>query len=135
MPIKPEEILSVLKNEIKSFSTEMKVDDAGTVVQVGDGIARVYGLPKVMAGELVEFPNGVKGYVLNLEEDNVGCILLGPDIGIKEGDLVRGTGKVVSVPVGDALLGRVVNALGEPIDGKGPIVATETRPIETPAPN
>ena len=135
MPIKPEEILSVLKNEIRSFSTEMKIDDAGTVVQVGDGIARVYGLPKVMAGELVEFPNGVKGYVLNLEEDNVGCILLGPDIGIKEGDLVRGTGKVVSVPIGDALLGRVVDALGEPIDGKGPIVSTESRPIETPAPN
>ncbi len=135
MPIKPEEILSVLKKEIKAFSTDMKVDDAGSVIQVGDGIARVYGLPKVMAGELVEFPNGVKGYVLNLEEDNVGCVLLGPDIGIKEGDLVRGTGKVVSVPVGDALMGRVVNALGEPLDGKGPIVAGETRPIETPAPN
>ena len=135
MPIKPEEILSVIKKEIESFSTELKVDDAGVVVQVGDGIARVYGLPKVMAGELVEFPNGVKGYVLNLEEDNVGCILLGSDQGIKEGDLVRSTGKVVSVPVGEAMLGRVVNSLGEPIDGKGPIVSNDILPIERPAPN
>ncbi|MFZ2956090.1 MAG: F0F1 ATP synthase subunit alpha [Candidatus Ozemobacteraceae bacterium] len=135
MPMKPEEILSVLRKEIENFSTEMKVDEAGVVLQVGDGIARVHGLPKVMVGELVEFANGVKGYVLNLEEDNVGCILMGPDMGIKEGDLVKSTGRIVSVPVGDALLGRVVNALGEPIDGKGPIVVDTFRPIETPAPN
>ncbi|MBF0499587.1 MAG: F0F1 ATP synthase subunit alpha [Candidatus Riflebacteria bacterium] len=135
MSMKPEEILSVLKKEIENFSTEMKVDEAGVVLQVGDGIARVHGLPKVMIGELVDFSNGVKGYVLNLEEDNVGCILLGSDSGIKEGDLVKSTGRVVSVPVGDALLGRVVNALGEPIDGKGPIVCDTFRPIETPAPN
>jgi F-type H+-transporting ATPase subunit alpha len=135
MPIKPEEITSVIQKEIESFSTQMRVIDAGTVLQVGDGIARVYGLPNAMAGELVEFPNGVKGYVLNLEEDNVGCILLGSDAGIKEGDIVRSTGKVVSVPVGDALLGRVVNALGEPLDGQGPLVTDQFRAIEHPAPN
>jgi F-type H+-transporting ATPase subunit alpha len=134
MAIKPEEIMSIIQREINSFSEELHMTDAGTVLQVGDGIARIYGLPNVMAGELLEFPNGVKGYVLNLEEDSVGCIILGSDAGIREGDLVRGTGKVVSVPVGESLLGRVVNALGEPIDGKGPIPASEFRPIETGSP-
>ncbi|MBI3039571.1 F0F1 ATP synthase subunit alpha, partial [bacterium] len=135
MAIRPEEIMSVIKKEMESFSSEPRMIDAGVVLQVGDGIARVYGLPKAMAGELVEFSTGVKGYILNLEEDNVGCILLGSDSGIKEGDLVKSTGKVVQVPVGEAMLGRVVNAIGEPVDGKGPIVTSEFRPIETPAPN
>jgi len=135
MPIKPEEIVSVLQKEIDSYSAEMKMIDAGVVIQVGDGIARVHGLPKVMAGEIVEFSNGVKGYVLNLEEDNVGCIIMGSDQGIREGDLVKSTGKIVSVPVGDALLGRVVDGLAQPIDGKGPIVAEQFRPIEGTAPN
>ncbi|MBF0408804.1 MAG: F0F1 ATP synthase subunit alpha [Candidatus Riflebacteria bacterium] len=135
MTMKPEEILSVLESEIKNFSTKMKIDEAGVVLQVGDGIARVHGLPKVMIGELVEFANGVKGYVLNLEEDNVGCVLLGSDQGIREGDLVRGTGKIVSVPVGNALLGRIVDALGEPIDGAGPIVYDKIMPVEVTAPN
>ena len=135
MPIKPEEIVSVLQKEIGSFSKESKTVDAGIVLQVGDGIARVHGLQQVMAGELVEFANGVHGFVLNLEEDNVGCIIMGSDIGIREGDLVKSTGKIVSVPVGEALLGRVVDPLGQPLDGQGPIVTTETRPTEMNAPN
>ncbi|MBF0547228.1 MAG: F0F1 ATP synthase subunit alpha [Candidatus Riflebacteria bacterium] len=135
MTMKPEEILNVLESEIRNFSTRMKIDEAGVVLQVGDGIARVHGLPKVMIGEMVEFSNSIKGYVLNLEEDNVGCVLLGSDQGIKEGDLVRGTGKIVSVPVGDGLLGRIVNAVGEPIDGNGPIVFDKVSPVEVNAPN
>ncbi|HNW33755.1 MAG TPA: F0F1 ATP synthase subunit alpha [Candidatus Ozemobacteraceae bacterium] len=135
MPIKPEEIVSVLQKEIESFSKESKTIDAGLVLQVGDGIARVHGLQKVMSGELVEFANGVRGYVMNLEEDNVGCFIMGPDSGIREGDLVKATGKIVSMPVGEALLGRVVDPLGQPVDGQGPIATTETRPMEMNAPN
>ena len=108
MPIKPEEIVSVLKREIEAFSTESETVEAGQVLQAGDGIARIHGLPNAMVGDLLEFPNGVKGFVLNLEEDNVGCIILGPDQGIHEGDLVKDTKKIISTPVGEALLGRVV---------------------------
>ncbi|HEY9069130.1 MAG TPA: F0F1 ATP synthase subunit alpha [Candidatus Ozemobacteraceae bacterium] len=135
MPIKPEEIVSVLQKEIGSFARDAKTIDAGLVLQVGDGIARIHGLQNVMSGELVEFANGVRGYVMNLEEDNVGCFIMGPDTGIREGDLVKATGKIVSMPVGDALLGRVVDPLGQPIDGQGPIAATETRAMEMNAPN
>jgi F-type H+-transporting ATPase subunit alpha len=123
MSIRSDEIISVLKKEIENFSSELRTVEAGVVIQVGDGVARVHGLPKAMAGDLVEFHNGIKGYILNLEEDNIGCLILGPDHGIHEGDLVTDTETILSVPVGHALLGRVVNALGEPIDGEGPIVA------------
>jgi F-type H+-transporting ATPase subunit alpha len=135
MQIRPEEISAIIQKEIKKYEGELKMESVGTVLTVGDGIARVYGLDKVMAGELVEFPGGVFGMALNLEEDSVGIVVLGSDRGIKEGDTVKCTGKIVQVPVGDALLGRVVNALGQPLDGKGPIAATKYRPIEWPAPN
>lgn len=135
MAIRSDEILSVLKQEIENFSTELKTVEAGIVTQVGDGIARVHGLPKAMVGDLVEFQNGVKGYVLNLEENNVGCLVLGQDDSIHEGDLVTDTVSILSVPVGMALPGRVVNALGEPIDGEGPIVSAERRNIEATSPN
>ncbi len=134
MNLKPEEISSVIKQQIKSFSGNLDVSSAGTVIQVGDGIARVFGLDKAMSGELLEFENGVTGMALNLEEDNIGVVLLGPDEGIKEGDTVKLTGRVAQVPVGDAMLGRVVNALGQPIDQKGPINTTAFRPIERVAP-
>ncbi len=135
MSIRSDEIISVLKREIEQFSTELKTIEAGVVLQVGDGVARVHGLPKAMAGDLVEFSNGVKGYVLNLEEDNVGCLILGSDTGIHEGDLVKDTEKILSIPVGSSLLGRVVNALGQPIDGEGPIIPEDHRPVETSSPN
>ncbi len=135
MSIRTDEIISVLRKEIVNFSTELKTVDASIVIQVGDGVARVHGLPRAMAGDIVEFQNGVKGYVLNLEENNVACLILGPDDGIHEGDLVVDTENILSVPVGKALLGRVVNALGEPIDGEGPIVPDAHRPIETDSPN
>ncbi|NLI78684.1 MAG: F0F1 ATP synthase subunit alpha [Candidatus Riflebacteria bacterium] len=135
MPIKPEEIVAILKKEIEAFSSEHELVEAGQVLLAGDGIARIHGLPNAMVGDLLEFPNGIKGYVLNLEEDNVGCIILGPDEGIHEGDLVKDTNKIVSVPVGDALLGRIVDAIGQPLDGKGPIVARDRWPLERPAPN
>ena len=135
MSIRSDEIISVLKKEIENFSSELKTVEAGVVIQVGDGVARVHGLPKAMAGDLVEFHNGIKGYILNLEEDNIGCLILGPDHGIHEGDLVTDTETILSVPVGHALLGRVVNALGEPIDGEGPIVADAYRPIENDSPS
>lgn len=135
MSIRSDEIISVLKKEIESFSSELRTVEAGVVIQVGDGVARVHGLPKAMAGDLVEFHNGIKGYILNLEEDNIGCLILGPDHGIHEGDLVTDTETILSVPVGHALLGRVVNALGEPIDGEGPIVADAYRPIENDSPS
>src|SRR5690554_5700651 len=112
----------------------MQVVDVGTVIQVGDGIARAHGLESVMSGELLEFSNGVYGMALNLEEDNVGIIIMGPYSEIREGDQVKRTGRIMEVPVGEALLGRVVNALGQPIDGKGPIETTAFRPIESPAP-
>ena len=130
MNLRPEEISSVIKEQIKRYSTELEVSDVGTVIQVADGIARIHGLEKAMQGELLEFPGEVYGMVLNLEEDNVGAVLLGDSRNINEGDTVKTTGRVVEVPVGDALTGRVVNALGQPIDGKGPIVTDKYRKIE-----
>jgi len=130
MNLRPEEISSVIKEQIKNYSTQLQVSDVGTVIQVADGIARIHGLENAMSGELLEFPNEIYGMVLNLEEDNVGAVLLGDAKNINEGDIVKTTGRVVSVPVGDALLGRVVNALGEPIDGKGPIASEKYREIE-----
>ncbi len=134
MQLKPEDISKIIKSQIKNYDTKIESAETGTVILVGDGIARAYGLEKCMANELVEFPNGEYGMALNLEEDSVAIVLLGSDEGIKEGDTVKRTGRVVSVPVGEALIGRVVNALGQPIDGKGPIETTETRPIERKAP-
>ncbi|MFO1129197.1 MAG: F0F1 ATP synthase subunit alpha [Rhodospirillales bacterium] len=134
MEIRAAEISEIIKKQIASFGTEAEVAEVGTVLSVGDGIARVYGLDKVQAGELVEFPDGTKGMALNLEEDNVGVVLFGVDREIREGDTVKRTGAIVDVPVGRALLGRVVNALGEPIDGKGPIEATERRVADVKAP-
>ena len=130
MNLKPEEISSVIKEQIKRYAAEMEVSNVGTVIQVADGIARVHGLENAMQGELLEFPGEVYGMVLNLEEDNVGAVLLGSHKNINEGDIVKTTGRVVEVPVGDALLGRVVNALGQPIDGKGPIQTEGYRKIE-----
>ena len=130
MNLKPEEISSVIKEQINKYSTKFEVSDTGTVIQVADGIARIHGLEKAMQGELLEFPNEIYGMVLNLEEDNVGAVLLGDHKNINEGDLVKTTGRVVEVPVGDAMLGRVVNALGQPIDGKGPIETDKFRQIE-----
>lgn len=135
MNIKPEEITSIIKREIERYEKEIKTVDSGTIIQIGDGIARVYGLDDCMEGELLEFPNNVYGMALNLEQDNVGCVLLGSEEGIGEGDIVKRTNKIVEVPVGEALLGRVVNSLGEEIDGKGPINTSEFRPIEVPAPS
>ena len=134
MNLRPEEISSVIKEQIKNYRSKFEIMDYGTVLQVGDGIARVYGLDKCMSGELLEFASGVYGMALNLEEDNVGVVILGSDRDIKEGDLVKPTGEVVEVPVGDAMIGRVVDALGAPIDGKGEIVTTEKRPVENEAP-
>jgi F-type H+-transporting ATPase subunit alpha len=133
MNLRPEEISSVIKDQIKNYDKKLDVVDVGTVMQVGDGIARVHGLEKCMAGELLELPGGVFAMALNLEADNVGCVLLGSDKGIKEGDTVKRTGRIMEVPVGDAMVGRVVNALGQPIDGKGPINTDEHRPIEAVA--
>lgn len=135
MNIKPEEITSIIKKEIERYEKEITTVDSGTIIQIGDGVARVYGLDDCMEGELLEFPNNVYGMALNLEQDNVGCVLLGPEEGIKEGDIVKRTNKIVEVPVGEALLGRVVNSLGEAIDGKGPINHAEYRAIEVPAPS
>ena len=134
MNIKPEEITSIIKSEIERYDKEIKTINSGTIIQIGDGVARVFGLDDCMEGELLEFPNGVYGMALNLEQDNVGCVLLGPEEGIKEGDVVKRTEKIVEVGVGENLIGRVVNALAEPIDGKGPIKAEATRPIEVQAP-
>jgi len=134
MNLRPEEISSVIKEQIKQYAGQMEVSDVGTVIQVADGIARVHGLEKAMQGELLEFPGEVFGMVLNLEEDNVGAVLLGDQKNINEGDTVKTTGRVVEVPVGDCMLGRVVNALGQPIDGKGPIHTDKFRPIERVAP-
>ena len=134
MGIRAEEISSLIKTQIERYQTEMEVADVGTVIQVGDGIARVYGLERAMAGELLEFPGDIYGMVLNLEEDNIGVVLLGPYAHIKEGDTVKSTGRIVEVPVGDAMIGRVVNALGQPLDGKGPIETDRFRPVEFLAP-
>lgn len=135
MTVKPEEVASIIKKEIENYEQKLNMESVGTVLQVGDGVARVYGLDDTMSNELLEFPENVYGIALNLEEDNVGAILLGDDSSIKEGDIVKTTGKIVQVPVGDAMLGRVVNAIGEPIDGKGPIATNEFRPVEFGAPN
>ncbi|MGV8906640.1 MAG: F0F1 ATP synthase subunit alpha [Acetobacterium sp.] len=134
MNLRPEEISQIIKSEIERYEDKLEVVDVGTVIQVGDGVARVHGLQNAMAGELLAFPNDVFGMVLNLEEDNVGCVLLGYDDDIVEGDIVRCTGRIVEVPVGEALIGRVVNALGLPIDGKGPITTEHRRPVEVKAP-
>jgi F-type H+/Na+-transporting ATPase subunit alpha len=134
MQIKAEEISSIIKEKIKGFEQRVDVKEMGYVIQVGDNIAKVYGLEGAMAGELLEFPGGVYGVALNLEEDSVGAVLLGEDVGIREGDPVKRTGRIAEVPVGEALVGRVVDAIGKPIDGKGPINTTETRLIEIRAP-
>ncbi|MCL2177957.1 MAG: F0F1 ATP synthase subunit alpha [Proteobacteria bacterium] len=134
MQIRADEISRILREQIRDFGKQVSVSETGTVLSVGDGIARVYGLDNVLSGELVEFPGGTKGLVLNLEEDNVGVAIMGEFAHIREGDTVKRTQQIASVPVGKALLGRVVNALGEPLDGKGPIAATETRRLEIKAP-
>ncbi|MBQ6852447.1 MAG: F0F1 ATP synthase subunit alpha [Oscillospiraceae bacterium] len=134
MELRPEEITKIIRSQIKNYEMKLETSETGVVILVGDGIAKVSGMEKCMAGELVEFPNGAYGMAQNLEEDTVSVVVLGNDSGIKEGDTVKRTGKVVSVPVGQGLIGRVVNALGEPIDGKGTIEAEAYRPIEMPAP-
>ena len=134
MKVNSSEISALIKKQIEDFSAKVESNDVGTVITVGDGVALVYGLDKAMLGELVEFPHGIYGMVMNLEEENVGCVLLGSDTEIKEGDLVKRTKRVVEVPVGDNLLGRVVNALGQPIDGLGDIKSSKTRPVERIAP-
>src|SRR3954454_23317687 len=134
MKIQPAEISDILKREIQNFGTEADVAEVGQVLSVGDGVARVYGLDNVQAGEMVEFPGSIRGMALNLEADNVGIVIFGNDRDIKEGDTVKRTGAIVDVPVGKGLLGRVVDALGNPIDGKGPIEAAERRRVEVKAP-
>jgi len=135
MDLRPAEVSAIIKQEIENYQDKMKMESVGTVLQVGDGVARVYGLDDCMVSEILEFPNGVFGVALNLEEDNVGAILMGSDTLVKEGDIVKTTGRIISVPVGQPLIGRVVNALGQPIDGKGPIDSDKYRPVEGQAPN
>ncbi|MCX5706800.1 MAG: F0F1 ATP synthase subunit alpha [Candidatus Omnitrophica bacterium] len=138
MGLKPEEVTSIIKKELEKYRTRIRVESIGTVIQVGDTIARAYGLDDVMVGELVQFPNNIMGMVLNLEEDSVGIVIFGtdnPDQAIREGDIVKRTGKIIQVPVGEALVGRVVSALGKPIDGKGPLNTDKFRAIEAEAPN
>ncbi len=134
MSIRPEEISSILKQQIENYETAVEVSEVGTVITVGDGIARIYGLENAMYNELLEFSNGVMGMVMNLEEDNIGCVILGPYTEIQEGDQVKRTGRIMEVPVGEALIGRVVNTLGQPLDGKGEIKTDEYRPVEFLAP-
>src|SRR3712207_1665444 len=134
MNLKPEEISSIIKNQIKNYENKIKLTDTGSVLSVGDGIASVYGLENAMSGELLEFPGNIFGMALNLEEEVVGAVILGDDTDIKEGDIVKRTGRIVEVPVGEAMIGRVVNALGQAIDGKGEIITEKTRPVEAPAP-
>ena len=134
MNLKPDEISTLIKNEIENYSNELNVSDFGHVMQVGDGIARIYGLRNCMSGELLKFPHDVYGMAMNLEEDNVGAVILGDDYTIGEGDIVKPTGTVVQMPVGENMIGRVVDALGRPIDGKGPVETEESRPVECPAP-
>lgn len=134
MSIRPEEISSILKQQIENYESAVEVSEVGTVITVGDGIARIYGLENAMYNELLEFSNGVMGMVMNLEEDNIGCVILGPYTDIEEGDQVRRTGRIMEVPVGDALIGRVVNTIGQPLDGKGEIKAESHRPVEHIAP-
>src|ERR687890_1499296 len=130
MNIKADEISKIIRDQIGNYAVDVDVAEVGTVVSIGDGIARVHGVERAMAGEMLEFPHGVYGIALNLEEDSVGAVLLGEYTQIKEGDPVKRTGRIISVPVGDAMLGRVVNALGQPIDGKGPILTKQQFPIE-----
>ena len=134
MKMNTEEIKAIIKDQIKNYNVDLNVDDVGTVIEIGDGIAHIHGLDKAMSGELLDFGNDIYGMVLNLEQDNVGAVLLGGDTKIKEGDIVKRTGKIMQVPVGESMIGRVVDALGRPIDGKGPIHTTQSRPIEYPAP-
>jgi len=134
LKLRPEEISSVLSQELQKYDRDLGTQSVGTILQVGDGIARIYGLQDVMAGELIQFPGDVYGMVLNLEEDSIGAAIFGSDTNIKEGDQVTRTGRIAEVPVGDAIIGRVVNAVGQPLDGKGPIASTETRKIEIKAP-
>src|SRR5438067_5166197 len=134
MNIKAEEISKIIRDQIGSYAVDVDVAEVGTIIAVGDGIARVHGVENTMAGEMLEFPHGVFGIALNLEEDSVGTVLLGEFTEIKEGDTVKRTGRIISVPVGEELLGRVVNALGQPIDGKGPITSKKLMPIERIAP-
>ncbi|MBQ3941082.1 MAG: F0F1 ATP synthase subunit alpha, partial [Oscillospiraceae bacterium] len=134
MNLRPDEITGIIKEQLKNYEAQLSLADVGTVITVGDGIANVHGLEQCMSGELLEFEGGISGMALNLEHDFVGAVLLGSDHDIKEGTTVRRTKQIVSVPVGEELLGRVVNALGAPVDGKGPIAASEHRPIEKQAP-
>src|SRR3982750_93461 len=134
MEIKAEEISKIIREQIGSFAVDVDVAEVGSIITIGDGIARVHGVENAMAGEMLEFPHGVYGIALNLEEESVGAVLLGEFKDIKEGDLVKRTGRIISVPVGEELLGRVVNALGQPIDGKGPIATKQFSPIERLAP-
>ena len=134
MDIRAAEISAILKDQIENFGAEADVAEVGQVLSVGDGVARVYGLDNVKAGEMVEFPGGIKGMTLNLEVDNVGVVIFGDDRDIKEGDVVKRTGAIVDVPIGKGLLGRVVDALGNPIDGQGPIESDERRRVEVKAP-
>jgi len=137
MDLRPAEVTSILEKEIENYGGDSRMQSVGTVLSVGDGVSRVYGLDNCMMNELLEFPGGVRGIALSLEEDNVGCVLLGDAAKVREGDTVKATGRIISVPTGDSLLGRVVNALGDPVDGKGPLAVTETDylPIEQPAPS
>ncbi len=134
MKIKAAEISDIIRQKIRDYEREIDVAETGTVLSVGDGIARVYGLEQALNGELVEFANGVRGLVLNLEDDNVGIAVMGEDFEIREGDVVRRTNEIIQVPVGEGLCGRIVDALGEPIDGKGPIKSSERRRVEVKAP-
>ena len=135
MEIRPEEVTSIIKKELEKYTTRLRVESVGTVLRVGDGIALVYGLDDVMIGEIVQFPGEITGIVFNLEEDNVGIVIFGEEKNIREGDVVKRTGKISQVPVGDALIGRVINPIGRPIDGKGPIATNKYRPVEAHAPN
>src|SRR6187551_2467942 len=134
MQIKAEEISKILRDQIGNYSTDVDVAEVGTVISCGDGIARIHGVERAMSGEMLEFPHGLFGIALNLEEASVGAVLLGHSTDLKEGDTVKRTGRIISVPVGDELVGRVVNALGQPIDGKGPIASKQQMPIERIAP-
>src|SRR5512136_2284115 len=134
MNIKADEISKIIRDQIGSYAVEVDVAEVGSVVSVGDGIARIYGVDRAMAGDMREFPHGVFGIALNLDEDSVGAVLLGESTELREGDQVKRTGRIISVPVGEELLGRVVNALGQPLDGKGPILAKRYAPIERIAP-
>ena len=134
MKMNPEEITAIIKDQIRHYSVDLKIDDVGTVIEIGDGIAHIHGLQKAMAGELLDFGNDIYGMVLNLEQDNVGAVVLGRENEIEEGDTVKRTGRIMQVPVGEAMIGRVVDALDRPIDGKGLIATTEFRPVENRAP-